>query len=139
MKSLFTCVALVPLLGSTGCGVGPGNNPGKELAKRCERALAKVSLEEMYNAPGVTGKPSGGEKAIMDGVRKASLATCQAEGLTREQAACFEKIKDIESLYETADCPAIVAKMPSWFRVPPPEMRREALEKMKAKKANTAE
>lgn len=107
------------------------NKPADEaLSKRCAKAIAKVSLDEfMANAP-ESGKPKPAEQAIIDGVRKQSQAACESEGLTEEQAACFEAIKDIETLFQVADCPAIAAKKPSWLRLPPDAERKKALESM---------
>lgn len=128
--SPFLLVAAAMALLALGCSKSDGDTG---LAKRCERAIAKVTLEEMYDAPGAAGKPGEDEKAIIDRVRKLSQAQCEAEGLTPEQAACFESIKDIQTLFEAADCPAIAEEKPTWFNVPPPELRRQALEKMRAK------
>jgi len=130
-RLLLTSIATV--LALTSCNKSDTDH---EMAKRCERAVAKVGLEELQNS--ATGKPSAQEQAIMDGVRTMTVAKCQSEGLTKEQAACLDKINNIESLFEAADCPAIAAKKPSWFQVPPPEVRKEALEQMRAKKAEDA-
>ena len=109
---------------AAGCG-------SSELSKRCERAISKVMLEELYEAPGAKGKPGEDEKAVMATVKAAAQVRCEAEGLTEAQAACFEAIVDIETLFRAADCPAIKDDKPSWFIVPPPEARRQALENMK--------
>lgn len=84
------------------------------------------------------GKPSPEEQAIIDGVRKQSQAACEAEGLSEEQAACLDEIVDVETLFLAADCPAIAVKQPSWFRVPPPEARKKALEEMKDRREEAA-
>jgi hypothetical protein len=111
-----------------------------ELARRCERAVAKVALKAMHDEWSATlGKPTRGEQAIIDGVRKAAVASCRAEGLTPAQAACLDDIHDVEGLFQAADCPAIAAKMPSWFQRPSPEIRREAAEVTRAMTAGTAE
>ena len=99
-------------------------------SKRCSQAIAKVAMDD-FMAAASDGKPSPGEQAIIDGVRKQSQAACEAEGLTEEQAACFDSIKDLETLFFAADCPALAAKRPSWFKVPPPEVRKTTLEQMK--------
>ena len=107
-----------------------------DLARRCERAIAKVALDATQASSAPSSKPSPGEQAIIDSVRKASQAKCEAEGLTVEQAACFDDIVDVETLFMAADCPAIAANKPSWFSVPPPEVRQEALREMRARRAS---
>jgi len=110
-----------------------GCEKSDELAERCAKALSKVALDEKYRQ----GEIDPGEQAIMDAVRKVSQSTCEAEGLTPEQAACFDTIVDIVTLFRAADCPALAAKQPSWFHVPPPEVRHRALENMhKTKPSN---
>ncbi len=105
------------------------------LSERCAKALSKVGMDEMMASH---GKPSAQEQAIIDGVRKKSQATCESEGLTEEQAACFDAIVDIETLFLSADCPAIAAKQPSWLQMPPPEERKKALDEMKKKREEAA-
>ena len=120
----FVCV--VTMLVLVGCGKSATKS---ELAQRCDRALGKVLLIDQYNEPGST--MSAGERAILDQLRSVSQSQCEEEGLTKEQAACFENVRDIATLLAAAECPAIVAAQPSWFRVPPPDMRREVLKKLR--------
>lgn len=110
-------------------GEKPAEKPVDEaLAKRCSQAIAKVSLDELM-ATVPNGKPSPGEQAIIDGVRKQSQAACESEGLSEEQAACLDAIKDVDTLLKAGDCPAIAAKKPSWLTVPSPEARKAVEEK----------
>ena len=113
----------------------PARSVDDALSKRCSTALSRVAMDELVASQ---GKPSPGEQAIMDGVRKQSQAACEAEGLTEEQAACFDSIVDLETLFLAADCPAIAAKQPSWLRVPPPELRKAALDEMKKQQDKAA-
>ncbi len=85
-----------------------------------------VSLDVMLEE--IAEKPSEGEQAIMDGVRSMSLRKCEEEGLSVAQAACFQTIRDVDSLLQVASCPAIAAKKPSWLRVPPGDLSRQMLE-----------
>lgn len=116
------------VVGFASCEKEESSAESDALAKRCAKALSKVGMDVYMQG---NGKPAPEEQLIIDGVRKVAQVKCEAEGLSPEQAACFDAIVDIDTLFLSADCPAIAAKKPSWLSVPPREERKKVLNQRK--------
>lgn len=106
------------LLGLGGCK--------SELAKRCE-AAARHAVAPFPVPKG--GERKEDEQRIIDLVIKTSIDSCLKEGLSQEQADCILNVHTMDQLMALGECPAIVAKQPSWLRVAPTRAQMEELER----------
>ena len=96
---------------------GNRDQPGPATSGLCARGVTHVMELMAAQNQAHDAMPSPDEQRAMDGVAKASIAQCEAEGFTQAQLDCLLAATDWERFRQVGTCPAIQAKAPTWLHL----------------------